>query len=322
MFKNMITLTCVCFLLVGCSCTDTSQNTDFPFYTSLKINAQTKDGDKQQTTAAKPAEQLLWKGAPPFANGTEKKDLPRYQVYSPDEAKNTGAAIVVFPGGGYGHLAMGHEGHDIGVFLNKHGVTAIVVQYRLGPKYHHPTQITDAQRAIRTVRHNAVKWKIDPKRIGVMGFSAGGHLASTTITHFDGGDPDAEDPIDRLSSRPDFGILCYPVIAINTPYGHTGSKRNLLGNDPAPELVNSLANQTQIKKDTPPTFLFHTNADRGVPPENSILFYMGLRKHGIPAELHIYEQGRHGVGLAAKDPVLHSWSTRLIDWLKVRKIIQ
>ena len=181
-----------------------------------------------------------------------------------------------------------------------------------------PVELGDAQRALRYVRHNAAKFQIDANRVGIMGFSAGGHLASTAATHFDTGDPSASDPVNRQPSRPDFAILGYPVISFTTEYTHQGSKRNLLGENPDPKLVELLSNELQVTAETPPTFLFHTNEDTGVPPENSVLFYLALRKAGVPAELHIYERGRHGVGLAPTDKVLSSWPARLTDWLYSR----
>jgi acetyl esterase/lipase len=199
-------------------------------------------------------------------------------------------------------------------------VTAFVLKYRLGPKYHHPVELGDAQRAIRTVRSKASEYRLLPDRIGIMGFSAGGHLASTAGTHFDAGDASAADPIDRLSSRPDFLVLCYPVISFGQ-FAHQGSKRNLLGENPDPKLVESLSNETQVTAQTPPTFLFHTTTDAAVPVENSVMFYAALRKAGVPAELHIYERGPHGVGLAQTDEALSSWPARLADWLRVHGLL-
>jgi acetyl esterase/lipase len=201
-------------------------------------------------------------------------------------------------------------------------VTALILQYRIAPRYHHPAPITDAQRAIRLVRARADDWKINPKQIGIMGFSAGGHLASTAGTHFDAGKPDAADPIDRVSCRPDFLILCYPVISFTTEYAHVGSRTNLLGKDADSKLLDSYSNEKQVTPDTPTTFLFHTNEDSGVPPENSVLFYLALRKAKVPAEIHIYQRGKHGVGLAKQDPVLSTWPDRLADWLKTQDLVK
>jgi acetyl esterase/lipase len=230
--------------------------------------------------------------------------------------------VIVCPGGGYGGLAMGHEGTDIADWLNSHGIAAFILKYRhRGTGYGHPAPLQDAQRAVRTVRARAEEFKLDPAHIGIMGFSAGGHLASTVGTHFDKGNEQADDPIERASCRPDFMILCYPVISLTTAYTHQGSKNNLLGKDPDPKLVESLSNENQVTAETPPTFLFHTNEDTGVPPENSVLFYMALRRAKVPAELHIYEKGPHGVGLAAKIPGVNSWPDRCIDWLSGRGLL-
>jgi acetyl esterase/lipase len=227
--------------------------------------------------------------------------------------------VIVCPGGGYGGLAVGHEGDEIAKFLNSFGVSAFVLHYRLGSNgYHHPIQLGDAQRAIRTVRSDAAKYGIVADRIGIMGFSAGGHLASTAGTHFDAGKPDSEDAVEKVGCRPDFLILCYPVVSFTTKYTHRGSLRNLLGNQQSDrELVKNLSNELQVTKETPPTFLFHTNEDRGVPPENSILFYMALRKVGVPAEMHIYQKGDHGIGLTRGGEVNATWGNRLKGWMQV-----
>jgi len=269
---------------------------------------------------AMPKADLLWPGGAPGALGTEEIDKPSLAPYLAPAGRGTGTAVVVCPGGGYGALSMDKEGDQIARWLNSLGVSAFVLKYRLGPKYHHPVELGDAQRAIRTVRSKAAENRLLPDRIGIMGFSAGGHLASTAGTHFDAGDAAASDPIDRFSSRPDFLVLCYPVISFGE-FAHQGSKRNLLGENPDPKLVASLSNETQVTAQTPPTFLFHTNADNGVPVENSVLFYMALRKAGVPAELHIYERGPHGVGLAQTDEALSSWPARLADWLRVHGLL-
>ena len=266
--------------------------------------------------------ELLWPGGAPGAVGTDDADKPNLTIYPAPEAAATKTGVIVCPGGGYGALAKDHEGDQIARWLNSLGVSAFVLQYRIAPRYRHPAPLQDAQRAIRFVRAHAADYRISPDRIGIWGFSAGGHLASTTGTHFDSGDPRAADPIDRQSSRPDFMILAYPVISFITPYTHRGSLRNLLGDNPDPKLVASLSNETQVTPQTPPTFLFHTNEDTGVPPENSVLFYMALRHAGVPAEMHIYERGPHGVGLAPTDAVLVSWTQRLKDWLDIRGLLK
>ncbi|HXX92426.1 MAG TPA: alpha/beta hydrolase [Planctomycetota bacterium] len=262
--------------------------------------------------------EYLWPKGAPLATGDAEKDKPNLSLYLAPAEKANGSAVVVCPGGGYGGLAKGHEGHDIATWLNARGVSAFVLTYRVSP-YRHPCPMLDVQRAVRTVRARATEWKVDPKKIGVWGFSAGGHLVSTAVTHFDDGKADAEDPIDRASSRPDFGILCYPVIALDKPYTHQGSKKNLLGdkvNDP--ELVEDLSCEKRVTEKTPPCFLVHTTNDTGVPPENSIDFYLALRKAKVPCELHIYERGPHGLGLGNdKIPEFKTWPDRLADWLGV-----
>lgn len=275
----------------------------------------------QEQAAGEPKIELLWPKGAPAAQGNEERDQPSVSIYLPPKDKAVGTGIVVCPGGGYGALAMNHEGKDVAAWLNSLGVAAFVLKYRLGPKYHHPVQMGDVQRAIRLVRSRGADFGVDPKKVGVLGFSAGGHLASTAATHFDTGQSDAEDPIDRVSCRPDFAVLCYPVIAFGEPFSHRGSMRNLLGDDPDPKLVELLSNHKQVTSQTPPTFLFHTNEDTGVPPENSVMFYLALRKAGVPAEMHIYEKGRHGVGLAPTDPVLSTWPGRCADWMRGRGLL-
>lgn len=268
-----------------------------------------------------PKAELLWPDGAPGALGTQDADKPTLAPYIVPEGRGTGAAVIVCPGGGYVNLAIDKEGDQIARWLNSIGVTAFVLKYRLGPKYHHPTELGDAQRAIRIVRHKATEYRVLPDRIGIMGFSAGGHLASTAGTHFETVNGNAADPIDRVSSRPDFLVLVYPVISFTTPYVHRGSLRALLGDGADPKLVESLSNELQVTAQTPPTFLFHTNADTGVPAENSVLFYMALRKAGVPAEMHIYERGPHGVGLAQTDEALSSWPARLAAWLRGRGLL-
>lgn len=267
-----------------------------------------------------PEPTLLWPDGAPGATGSDDKDKPSIRTYAPEEGKRTGTAIVVCPGGGYGALAIDHEGQQVAEFLRSHGITAFVLKYRLTP-YHHPVQLNDVSRAIRHVRAHAKEWKIAPNRIGVMGFSAGGHLASTVSTHFDAGKPDSADPIERESSRPDFSILCYPVISLTASYSHGGSARNLLGSNPDPELLKNLSNETQVTEKTPPTFIFHTQEDQAVPPQNALAYYSALVEKKVPAELHLYQYGAHGVGLAIGDPVLTTWKERLIGWLQTSGLL-
>ena len=273
---------------------------------------------------AQPQEPLpLWPEGAPGALGKEAKDTPTLTAYLPEADKASGAAVVVCPGGGYGGLAA-HEGPDYALFLNQHGVAAFVLKYRLGKDgYRHPAMLNDVSRALRLVRAKAADWKIDPKRVGVMGSSAGGHLASTVLTHFDGGKADATDPIESMSSRPDLGILCYPVISMG-PLTHKGSKDNLLGKEPAEDLVKLLSNELQVTAQTPPCFLWHTWEDKAVKVENSLEFATALQKNGVPFDLHIYQQGRHGIGLSDKPPFTnaHPWSKDLVFWLKVQGFVK
>ncbi|MFB3828552.1 MAG: alpha/beta hydrolase [Bryobacteraceae bacterium] len=276
----------------------------------------------QSRAPAPPKPELLWPGGAPGAVGADDADKPSITPYLPPEDRRVGTAVVVCPGGGYGHLAMDHEGDQIARWLNSLGVAAFVLKYRLAPRYRHPAPLEDARRAIRAVRYRARDFGVEPHRIGIWGFSAGGHLASTAATHFDDGTGEAEDPVERIGSRPDFLILAYPVITFTEPVMHKGSRRNLIGENPDAKLVENLSNERQVTTRTPPTFLFHTNADTGVPPENSVLFYLALRRAGVPAEMHIYERGPHGVGLAATNATLGTWTGRLADWLRGRGLLR
>jgi acetyl esterase/lipase len=258
---------------------------------------------------------VLWPNGAPGAKGTEPLDVPTLTPYLAPKEKATGAAIIICPGGGYTHLA-DHEGGPVAEWLNTLGITAFVLKYRLGPRYQHPAPLLDAARAVRLVRSRAGEWSIDPERVGMLGFSAGGHLASTLGTHFDSGKPGAPDAIERLSSRPTLMVLIYPVITMREK-GHAGSRKTLLGDNPSPELIAQLSTDEQVTKDTPPTFLVHTTADPGVPVENSMLFAAALRKAGVPFELHLYERGPHGFGLASNDPILSTWPDRCAVWLGV-----
>lgn len=267
-----------------------------------------------------PTPMPLWPEGAPGAKDKEAEDTPSIQLYQPSAEKATGAAIVVCPGGGYARLAP-HEGHDVAVWLNSIGVTAVVLKYRLAPKYAHPSMMLDVLRAIRTVRAKAAEWKVDPNRVGVMGFSAGGHLASTAATHFDGGNPSSSDPIEKMGSRPDLAILCYPVVTMTEPSAHMGSRRNLIGKEPSQEMIDLMSNEKQVTDKTPPTFMFHTVDDAGVPVENSLMFAAALRKAKVPYELHAYETGRHGVGLAPNMPALSTWPKLLENWLRSRGFV-
>jgi acetyl esterase/lipase len=264
----------------------------------------------------------LWTGAAPGALGTAEADIPVITVYLPRTmAANTPAAIVC-PGGGYRALASNHEGRQVASYLNSLGVAAFVLRYRLGPRYHHPVELGDAQRAIRQLRSHATEWRLDPARIGIVGFSAGGHLAMTASTRFDSGAAAAADAVDRVSSRPDFAILGYPVISMTEEWTHKGSRTNLLGDTYDPELAKSLSGERAATKETPPTFIFQTNEDTVVPAENAVHYFLALRRAGVPAEMHVFEKGPHGVGLANDDPALSAWSSLLANWLRVRKLIK
>jgi acetyl esterase/lipase len=262
----------------------------------------------------------LWPEGAPGALGQKEKDIPTLTPYFPDPAAATGAAMVICPGGGYANLAA-HEGRDYARFLNEQGIAGFVLKYRLGSGgYHHPAMLQDAARAVRLLRARAGEWKLDSKRIGIMGSSAGGHLASTLLTHFDSGDTNAQDVIERQSSRPDLGVLCYAVITMGQ-YTHSGSKANLLGTNRSPELVRELSNELQVTKETPPCFIWHTFEDRAVPVENSLQFAEALRKAGVPFDLHIYQKGGHGMGLGTHDwdPAnRHPWAGDLVYWLKAQ----
>ena len=262
----------------------------------------------------------LWTGDIPGALGKEDKDTPTLTPYLPK--KPTGSAVVVCPGGGYGGLAA-HEGPDYAKWLTQQGVTAFVLKYRLGSHgYRHPIMLQDAARAVRFVRAKAADWSIDPNRVGIMGSSAGGHLASTLLTHFDEGKPDAEDPVERRSSRPNIGILCYPVITMGANT-HQGSKNNLLGKTPDAELVKVLSNETQVTSNTPPCFIWHTWEDKAVKVENSLEFAAALRRAGVPFDHHVYQQGQHGIGLADRAPFtnVHPWAEDLVFWLKIQGFV-
>lgn len=271
--------------------------------------------------AAEPKTFRLWEGDAPNALGTEEKDIPTVIVYLPQDAEQQNAnqptpVLMICPGGGYGGLAMDHEGHQFGKWANEMGMAGVIVSYRhRGRGYGHPNPLLDAQRAIRFTRSHADDWKIDPKRLGMIGFSAGGHLTSTVLTHFDLGKADATDPIERQSSRPDFGILSYAVIALGESYTHAGSQKNLLGADASPDLIKSLSNEKQVTSQTPPTFLWHTAEDKAVPAENSLRFYSAMVTAGIPGELHVFPKGRHGLGLASGSGAAEQWPGLCRHWL-------
>jgi acetyl esterase/lipase len=267
--------------------------------------------------ASMPAPFSLWPNGAPGALGNSSNDVPTLTPYLPEVTNATGAALVICPGGAYAHLAP-HEGNDYARWLNQHGVTCFVLQYRLGSHgYHHPAMLNDAARAVRWVRAHAADFQVDKHRVGIMGSSAGGHLAATLLTHFDAGQPGAPDALDRESSRPDLGVLCYAVISMGE-FTHAASRVNLLGANPSPELVRSLSNELQVTTNTPPCFLWTTVEDKTVPMENTMLFADALRKNHVPFSLHVYEKGNHGMGLQDKAPFAHPhpWAADCLFWLK------
>jgi acetyl esterase/lipase len=275
----------------------------------------------------------LWEGDPPNYQETgevtifDTSDIVRVRnvqkpdiaVFLPSKKNSTGKAVVICPGGGYGILAYDWEGSDIAHWLNSNGIAAFVLKYRLpGSKSNikpHLSPLMDAQRAMRLVRAHAEKWNIDPSKIGIMGFSAGGHLASTLSTHFDAGDPNSKDPVEQQSCRPDFSVLVYPVISFTEDFQHSGSRINLLGEDTEESLVKHFSNELQVTEETPPAILIHSNDDTGVPVENSIVYYQALRAKGVNSEMHIYPYGGHGYSLAIGMGHLSTWPDRVIEWI-------
>ena len=272
--------------------------------------------------AQSPTPIRLWSGDAPGALGKGPDDIPTLTPYLADPAKASGAAMLVLPGGGYGFVSMDHEGKAYALWLNDRGVSAFVLNYRLGSHgYRHPVELEDAARGLRMIRARAEEWKVDPMRVGVMGSSAGGHLASTLLTHFDAGDPNASDPIDRQSSKPTLGVLCYPVITMSEPNVHEGSRDNLLGPNPSPDLIKLLSNELQVTPQTPPCFILHTYEDNAVKVENSLDFAAALARNHVPFDLHVYEHGGHGMGLGDDTPPFknaHPWTNDLAYWLKQR----
>jgi acetyl esterase/lipase len=282
--------------------------------------AQPKAGPPRANPNAEPETILLWEHGAPGALGEADTDKPSLTIFRTTLRQN-GTSVIIAPGGGYTNLSMNNEGRQVAGWFNAMGVTAFVLKYRLGPRYHHPIELGDAQRAIRIVRSRAGELGIAADRIGMMGFSAGGHLAATAGTKFDDGNPGAVDPIDRLGSRPDFLVLAYPVISFDPAIAHAGSVRSLLGDNPGPALIQDLSAELHVTEKTPPTFLFSTNADTAVPAENTIRFFLALRKAKVKAEMHVFENGPHGVGLALSDPALSQWPAMLLNWLRGRGLL-
>jgi len=275
----------------------------------------------------------IWQGDPPNYRETGEVTIwdtadivrvrnvqkPDIAVFLPSKKNATGEAVLICPGGGYEILAYDWEGSDIARWLNSRGIAAFVLKYRLpGSESNivpHQSPLMDAQRAMRMVRSYAGKWNIDPGKIGVMGFSAGGHLASTLSTHFDAGDLSSSDPVEQVSCRPDFSVLVYPVISFTEAFQHSGSRINLIGEDADTSLVKYYSNELQVTEDTPPAILIHSDDDTSVPAENSIAYYKALRAHHVSSEMHIYPYGGHGFSLAIGQGHLSSWTDRVIDWI-------
>ncbi|MCG8650392.1 MAG: alpha/beta hydrolase [Pirellulales bacterium] len=276
---------------------------------------------------AKQTTRPLWPDMPPGAEHRGEGDVPELLITQVDSKEPT-AAVVILPGGGYGGHAMDHEGHQFAEWFESLGVTSAICTYRLrgkgnaGKGYGHPYPMLDAQRAIQTLRAEAERWNLDPNRIGVIGFSAGGHLASTVSTHFAEPDSGSADPIAHVSSRPNFSILCYPVIAFGKPYTHKGSQRNLIGADPDPELLVSLSNERQVSEQTPPTFLFHTAADKVVPVQNSLDYFIACQQNNVAAEIHVFPDGHHGVGLARNIAGASQWPKLCEQWLRREGVVR
>jgi len=282
----------------------------------LGVAAQAAPGLQAQE-AAPPVPALLWPAGAPMAQGTAAVDQPTLTTYLP--AQNpTKTGVIIAPGGGYQHLSMEKEGSDIAKWLNARGVAGFVLKYRLGPTYHHPVELGDAQRAIRTVRAKAAELGLAPDHVGMWGFSAGGHLAASAGTLFDQGPAANADAIDKESARPDFLILSYPVITMEDQYVHKGSRLYLLGEKPDPALVELLSVEKHVTRETPPTFLFATTDDQTVPVMNSVMFYEGLVAVKVAAEIHLFVHGPHGTGLAPGFPDLKGWPDLLATWMRSR----
>ena len=267
----------------------------------------------------------LWNGPAPHQKGNGPDDIPTLTVFLPEKGTPPLSAILICPGGGYGMLASEHEGSNEAKWFAERDVAAFVLKYRLPVHgYLHPVPLLDAQRAIRLIRSQATEWKINPDKVGVMGFSAGGHLASTLETHDDAGDPHAADPVDRLSCRPDFAALIYPVITFTGPNAHLGSAHNLLGPHPDPALLENLSNQDQVTAQTPPTILVHAKDDKAVPFANSEMMLAALQKAGVPCTLLVYDHGGHGFGFGHNQYNNNGpkdWLDRVYAWLKGQSFV-
>lgn len=266
-------------------------------------------------------EQPLWAEGAPGAQGTTDADVPVIFPYLPEGATDATPAVIVCPGGGYAGLAMDYEGHEVAQWLAKNGIAGFVLRYRHAPGYHHPTPLMDAQRALRTVRHRAKEWNIATDKVGILGFSAGGHLTASTAALHEEDIPKGSDAIDQESARPDFACPVYAVISMEEPYGHMGSRKNLLGENPDPALVKLVCLEQQVDAETPPCFIVHTQQDQAVPVENALLFFEALQKVKVPAELHIFTRGKHGLGMGRGDKAFEAWPGLLLEWLRVQGVL-
>ncbi len=246
---------------------------------------------------------------------------PTLTIYLPPKEQNTGVSVVICPGGGYGMEAMDHEGYEVAEFLQSHGIAGIVLKYRL-PFGHSEIPLQDAQQAIRLVRFHAEEWSIDPKKVGIAGFSAGGHLASTLSTHFDSGNSNSNSAVGKLSCRPDFSILLYPVVTFKEEWGHMGSRENLIGKTNDWKIIEKFCNELQVTNQTPPAFIALADDDTGVKPRNSIEYYLALKREGIPAELHIFKEGGHGFGMHKTGKAHDQWPLMVVEWMRAMKYIK
>ncbi len=265
--------------------------------------------------------EYLWPDGAPNAVGDEALDKPRITIFEADSETATGAGIIVLPGGGYSKLAMGHEGMEVVAWLNAQGVTAFLLQYRHGPRYLHPAALEDSTRAMAIIRSKAATWGVDPKKIGMLGFSAGGHLAASTAIYSERANPLSGDSLGRVSTKPDFLLLIYPMISLIRPNAHRGTLVNLLGEHPAVADREALSLDLHVDRHTPPSFLVHTTVDRSVSAENSVLFYLALLKNKVPAELHVYEHGKHGRGLGKPELAYSTWPDLCLRWLRARDVL-
>jgi acetyl esterase/lipase len=264
----------------------------------------------------------LWSEPAPLSRGDTPDDTPSLTPFLPEHPRRPGPALIIFPGGGYAEHAFDDEGIRLAERFQKRGVATFLLRYRLATDgYHHPAQLLDAQRAIRFVRHRLAEWSVDPARICVMGFSAGGHLASMTITHFDAGDPRAVDPVDRHPCRPDGAILVYPIISLIGTLASSGSSSNLLGMDPDPALAAQISSEIQVTPQTPPTLLVHGEDDATVSIEHSRVMFAALQQAGVSSEFHAYANGKHGFGCFAHDPQPPGWLERVDDWLRKQALV-